>query len=89
LAVGANPGTVVWQLIFQAMAVAGAGLAAGTAISGLLAQFVAAQVKGVSVYDGPTFAFVIALLAVVALLAAAIPARRAARINPQIALRSE
>jgi predicted permease len=89
LAVGAKPGTVVWQLIFQAMVVAGAGLAVGTAIGGLLARFVAAQVKGVSVYDGATFGFVIALLGIVALLAAAIPARRAARIDPQVALRSE
>ena len=89
LAVGVEPGTVVWQLISQAMVVAGAGLAVGTAISGLLARFVAAEVKGVSVYDGATFGFAIALLAVVALLAAAIPARRAARIDPQVALRSE
>jgi predicted permease len=89
LAVGAGPGTVVWQLIYQALVVAGAGLAVGTAISGLLARFVAAEVKGVSVYDGATFGFVIALLGVVALLAAAIPARRAARIDPQVALRSE
>src|SRR5580692_1552797 len=64
LAVGAKPGTVVRQLVSQAMVVAGAGLAAGTAISGLLARFVAAQVKGVSVYDGATFGFVLALLGV-------------------------
>ena len=89
LAIGAKPGTVVRQLIFQSMTVACSGLAAGTAISGLLARFVASQVKGVSVYDGTTFAFVITSLAGVALLATAIPAQRAARIDPQIALRSE
>jgi predicted permease len=89
LAIGAKPATVVWQLIFKTMKVAGAGVVAGTVIGALLARFVASQVKGVSVYDGPTFAFVAGLLGMVALFAAAIPARRAARIDPQIALRSE
>jgi predicted permease len=89
LAIGAAPAAVVRQLIVQSMMVTGTGLAAGSAIAALLARFVASQVKGVSVYDGVTFGLVAALLGTVALLAAAIPARRAARIDPQIALRSE
>jgi predicted permease len=89
LALGAGPAAVVRQILFRSMAVVGAGLAAGTLFSALLARFVASQVKGVSVHDSATFAFVAALLGVVALAAAAIPARRAARIDPQIALRSE
>jgi ABC-type antimicrobial peptide transport system permease subunit len=50
---------------------------------------VAPLVKGTSVYDGATFALVAALVGLVAFLAAAIPARRAARIDPQVALRAE
>ena len=89
LAVGAKPRTVVRQLIYQSMTVASRAGLAGTAISATVVQFVGSQVKGVSVYDGTAFAFVIALLGAVALLASAIPALRAARIDPQIALRSE
>jgi len=89
LAIGADPAAVVRQVLFKSMAVVGVGLAAGTLFSALLARFVAPQVKGVSVHDGATFTFVAALLGVVALAAATIPARRAARIDPQIALRSE
>jgi predicted permease len=89
LAIGADPAAVVRQVLFKSMAVVGVGLAAGTLFSALLARFVAPQVKGVSVHDGATFTFVAALLGVVALAAVTIPARRAARIDPQIALRSE
>jgi putative ABC transport system permease protein len=89
LAIGAKPGMVVRQILGQSMAVAGAGVAAGLSISALLARFVAPQVKGIPVYDGATFASVAALVVMVAFLAAAIPARRAARIDPQAALRAE
>jgi predicted permease len=89
MAMGAKPAMVIRQILGKSMAVAGAGVAAGISISALLARFVAPQVKGVSVYDGATFALVAALVGMVAFLAAAIPARRAARIDPQMALRAE
>ena len=89
LAIGAKPAMVVRQILGQSMAVAGAGVAAGISISALLARFVAPQVKGGSVYDGATFASVAALVGMVAFFAASIPARRAARIDPQAALRAE
>jgi predicted permease len=89
LAIGAKPAMVVRQILGKSMVVAGAGVAAGISISALLARFVAPQVKGVSVYDSATFAVVAALVGMVAFFAAAIPARRAARIDPQAALRAE
>jgi predicted permease len=89
LAIGAKPAMVMRQILGKSMAVAGAGMAAGISCSALLAPFVAPQVKGVSVYDSATFALVAALVGVVAFCAAAIPARRAARIDPQVALRAE
>jgi predicted permease len=89
LAIGAKPAMVVRQILRKSMAVAGAGVAVGLTVSALLARFVAPQVKGVSVYDSATFAVVAALVGLVAFLAAAIPARRAARIDPQVALRAE
>jgi hypothetical protein len=89
LAIGAEPAMVVRQILGQSMAVAGAGVAAGISIGALLARFVAPQVKGVSVYDGATFASAAALVGLVAFFAAAVPARRAARIDPQVALRAD
>jgi len=89
LALGAKPAMVMRQTLAKSMAVAGAGVVAGISIAALLAPLVAPQVKGVSVYDGATFALVAALVGLVAFLAAAIPARRAASIDPQAALRAE
>jgi ABC-type antimicrobial peptide transport system permease subunit len=89
LALGARPDNVMRLVLGKFMAVAVAGVLTGTLISLLLARFVASQVKGISAYDGPTFASVAILLGTVALCASAIPARRAARVQPQVALRSE
>jgi ABC-type antimicrobial peptide transport system permease subunit len=89
LAVGARPATLVRQVLSKFMAVAAIGVIGGTFISLLLARFVASQVKGVSVYDRATFVFAAALLATVAFFASAVPARRAARIEPEVALRAE
>jgi predicted permease len=89
LAIGAKPGTVVKRVIETAMTITGIGVVAGGGVGAALARFLSAQVKGVSVYDSLTFASVAALIGIVALFAAAIPARRAARIQPQVALRSE
>jgi predicted permease len=89
LAIGAKPAMVVRQILGKSMAVTGVGVALGALFGALLARLVAPQVKGVSVYDGATFALVVALLGLVAFLAAMVPARRAARIDPQAALRSE
>jgi ABC-type antimicrobial peptide transport system permease subunit len=86
---GAKPAMAMRLVLGKSMAVAGAGVAAGISISAVLARFVASQVKGVSVYDGATFATVAALVGMVAFFAATIRARRAARIDPQVALRAE
>ena len=89
LAIGAAPSAIMRRILFQSVRVAAAGLVAGTAIGLLLTRFIASRVKGVSVYDTATFVGVAALLGTLALFAAAIPARRAAKLDPQVALRSE
>jgi ABC-type antimicrobial peptide transport system permease subunit len=71
------------------MTIAAAGIAIGTLLSLLLARFLISQVKGISVYDTAAFVLAALLLGTVALLAAAIPARRAARIQPNLALRAD
>jgi predicted permease len=89
IAIGGKPAIVVRQILGKSMAVAAVGIAAGAVMSALLARFVTGQVKGISVHNAATFLLVAGLLGVVALLAATFPARRAARIDPQQALRSE
>jgi ABC-type antimicrobial peptide transport system permease subunit len=71
------------------MAIAASGIAIGTLLSLFLARFLISQVKGISVYDTAAFVLAALLLGTVALLATAIPARRAARIQPNLALRAD
>jgi ABC-type antimicrobial peptide transport system permease subunit len=66
-----------------------AGLAAGIALAVLLTQFLAGLLHGVTPTDTATFIAITALLAVAALAASAIPARRAARIDVLSTLREE
>lgn len=65
------------------------GIAAGAALSVFMTRTIAAQFVSVSVVRASLFLVVAALLGIVTLVATWIPARRAARIDPMLALRSE
>ena len=67
----------------------GLGLAIGLVAAYFTAELLAGNLYGVSPHDPPTFAFVPLLLASVALLACYLPARRATKISPITALRTE
>ena len=77
------------MVLSQAMAQAFAGSAAGLAGALLLSRVMAGMLFGVRPSDPLTFAGVAAVLLLAALLAASIPARKATRIEPVTALRSE
>jgi predicted permease len=89
MALGARSGAVLGMVIRQGAWLTGAGLAAGMALSWALSRFAQSYLYGVSATDGLTFAAVPVALAVVAMIAVALPARRASRIDPIEAVREE
>lgn len=89
LALGATAGRVVALVVGQGMRLVGAGLAAGLAAAYLASGLLASQVYGVTTTDPATFGAVTLVLLAVALAASYLPARAAARIDPQQALKSD
>ena len=89
MALGADRRAVQGLVLRQGMALAGLGIAAGSAVALALTRFVASYLHGVSPTDPVTFALVAAVLAGAAAAACLIPSRRAARIDPAVALRHE
>ncbi len=88
-AVGASPGRLVRLVLRNAVAVTGAGLAAGLPAAAATGRGLASLLYGVGPYDAATFAAVAAGVVLTALAASAIPARRAARLDPVVALRAD
>ena len=86
LALGATRGNVLRLVVRQAAVPVGVGVVLGALGAALAARAIAAQLVNVRPNDPVTFAAVAAILAVVALLAALIPARRAASLDPTRAL---
>ena len=87
MALGATPTGVLRWVVAQGLRLVGAGLFIGVAVGLLLMRYIASLLFGVSTYDTQTFAAVAMMLGIVALLACYIPARRATKINPVVALR--
>ena len=88
-ALGAGVYEVVMLVGRRAMMILSVGLAAGLIVSLMLTRLLQSQLWNVEPTDPVTFATVTILLAIVALVAAVIPIRRAAGVNPTIALRCE
>jgi putative ABC transport system permease protein len=88
-ALGAARNDLARLVITQGMWLLGIGLAVGLVAALALTQFLKGMLYGVTAFDPRVLASVTALLAVVALAACGLPALRAARIDPVIALRDE
>ena len=89
IALGASTGSVVRLVVGQGLALACIGLVLGLAASIACTRLLKAMLFEVQPNDQATFVAVATLLAIVALLACYIPARRATRVDPMVALRYE
>ncbi len=89
MALGASPRDVRNMVVRQGMTLALIGVAAGIGIALAVTRLMASMLYGVKARDPAVFVAVAVLLGLVALLATYLPARRASRVNPVVALRYE
>jgi putative ABC transport system permease protein len=87
MALGASGGAVQWMVVRQGLTLAGAGVVLGVLASLAAARTLQSMVFDITPHDPTTFVVVSGLLAVVAVVASYVPARRATRIDPLVALR--
>ena len=88
MALGATMSIVRRSVLAKTLRLALIGIAAGAGVSLLVSRAIAALLFNTAPSDPITFAAMVLLIAAVALLAGYIPARRASRINPMVALRN-
>jgi ABC-type antimicrobial peptide transport system permease subunit len=89
MAVGAEQSAVLWQIMRQALGLVVAGICLAVPIALAAGRLIANQLYGLPPHDPMTFAVAVAVLLGVSTVAAYLPARRAARLDPMIALREE
>lgn len=89
MALGASRRDVVWLVLRRGLVLTAVGVAIGLVLSLALTRLVASFLNGVSPFDPVTYLAGPAFLAVVALLASGLPARRATKVDPGVALRCE
>jgi predicted permease len=89
IALGALPGDILGMVVRQGMELSAVGIVAGLAGAVALTRVMASLLFGVSAIDAVTFAAVPGILGAVAFAATAIPALRATRVDPMVALREE
>jgi ABC-type antimicrobial peptide transport system permease subunit len=89
LALGATPAGTLWLVMREAILMIAGGIAIALPCVWGLSRWVESQLFGIGALDATTIALAIALLALVAAGATAIPARRATLVSPTEALRFE
>jgi ABC-type antimicrobial peptide transport system permease subunit len=89
LALGAPPGEVLRMVLVQAVRLAVGGAVIGLVIALTMARVLSSLIYNVSPADPMTFISVAVMVVAIALLACYLPARRAARADPMVALRAD
>ncbi len=89
LALGAQTRGVLWMVLRESLVLLGVGLLLGLPLTLALTRVIRGQLFGLSATDPATFAMAIGVVGLMTLLAAWLPARRASRVDPMVALRCE
>jgi predicted permease len=89
MALGAGRGTVQWMILREAFILVGAGLFLGIPLAFGAARAMSTLLFGVTAADPVATGSAVAALVLIAALAAYLPARRASRVDPMLALRAE
>jgi predicted permease len=89
MALGARPAEIAGMVLRETLLLVGLGLAIGIPASMIASRLIASELYGLKSSDGTTILLAILLLAGIAALAGYLPARRASRVDPMIALRYE
>ncbi len=89
IALGAPQASILNLILRRALLLVAAGLTIGGALAWFAVRFAGSYIYGVQAHDGLTFTAVALVLAAASFLAAWLPARRAASVDPILALRSE
>ena len=89
MALGAERGRVMRMILRDGMQAVVPGIVVGTVGALFLARLIAGLLYGVAPSDPVTFGAVIAVLAIVTLAASLVPARRATKVDPMVAIRAQ
>ena len=89
MAVGAQRRQVVWMVLRDSLLLTAIGVGIGIPLAALVAKALTASLYGVKPWDAATYALAISGVALVAVAASMVPARRAANVDPLTALRAE
>ena len=88
-ALGATPGEILRLVVGEGLRLAVFGVAIGLVVSLGLARFINSLLYGINANDVVTYVYVALLLITITVLASYVPARRATRVDPMLALRTE
>ena len=89
MAMGARRGQVVWLILRDSLLLTAAGVAMGVPLAMLVGRALTSSLYGVKPLDAASYLLAVAGVLSVALVASAVPARRAASVEPLTALRTE
>lgn len=89
MALGADRGSILSLILGETMRLVSGAIAVGVALAWAASRLIKSMIYGVTTHDARVFVFSASLLLVVAVLAALLPARRAVRVDPMVALRCE